>query len=233
MITFRASSSGDLASVTATTTITKPAGAASNDILVVAFGTDKASNVAHTITPSSGWSRIAAQVSQTNGASQIVLHDGFWSLGSNTNLGFTNSVTGTIQQGWVCGAFPGVDNTNPIDVQNATGEKNTAAATLSLATLTTVRDQSLPCVLCADWSGGVFSATGYNVAENGHTNASAALLYATTPLGALTAMGALTLTNTLGTSAQILTAIRFALRAAVGTTPPFVRSTSIFRSRFI
>jgi hypothetical protein len=231
-IGFRASSSADKASAAATETITKPTGTASTDILVIAFGTDKGSNVAQTITPPSGWTRIGAQVSQTNGASQIVLLDAFWSLGSNASLGFGNSVSGAaVQQGWVCGAFTGVDNTTPIDVADGTGNKGTFANTLTVNGVTIVTDQAWDCFAAADWLGGVFSATSFTVAENGHTNASAALLYNTTPKST-GATGTVTFSDTLGGSGtQIMEAIRFALRPAVTATkarPPFRRRVRWF-----
>jgi hypothetical protein len=201
-IGFRASSSADKATALATETITKPTGTASTDILVIAFGTDKGSNVAQTITPPSGWTRIGAQVSQTNGASQIVLLDAFWSLGSNASLGFGNSASGAaVQQGWLCGAFTGVDNTTPIDVAD-NGIKNSAAGTLTVTGVTIVTANAWDCMAAADWSGGVFSATSFTVAENGHTNASAALLYNQTPKST-GATGTATLSDTLGTGAQI------------------------------
>jgi hypothetical protein len=224
-IGFRASSSADKATALATETITKPTGTASTDILVIAFGTDKGSNVAQTITPPSGWTRIGAQVSQTNGASQIVLLDAFWSLGSNASLGFGNSASGAaVQQGWSCGAFTGVDNTTPIDVADGTGNKNTATGTLTVNGVTIVTANAWDCMAAADWSGGVFSATSFTVAENGHTNASAGLLYNTTPKST-GATGTATLSDTLGTSTQILEAIRFALRPAATATkaPPTYR----------
>jgi hypothetical protein len=214
-IGFRTSSSADIASATATVTITKPTGFASTDVLIAVFGTSKSSNVAHTITAPAGWTRIAAQVSQTNGTAEIILLDVFWALGSVVGLGFTNSTTGGgVQQGWLCAAFTGVDTTTPIDVAVVAGDKNTASATLTVSAITIATTNAWDCIAAADWLGGVFTVTSFTVAENGHTNASAALCYNTTPKSTGTT-GTATLNSTAGAN-QILEDIRFALRPAAG-----------------
>src|SRR4051812_16033324 len=110
-IGFRQVSSGDIHLPTGTTVITQPAGVAATDVLVVMFGTGRASATPITVTAPAGWTAIMASLTQANGSTSISLC-GFWALGSVASTTFTNSATsGNPDQGWVCIAFTGVDNT--------------------------------------------------------------------------------------------------------------------------
>ena len=207
---------GDIASVTTTTTITKPTGTASTDVLVVTFGNDKGSSGGSVFTTSapSGWTAIYTSFQVTSSNNTIRL-TGFWALGSVSNLGFTNSSTGD-QQGWVCVGFTGVDNTTPID---ATGTTNSSTGATSLTTnaVTIATDQSWHLIAFASWLGGTNSATGFTARQNATpaTNADATLLYNTTPKS-VGSTGTVAVSSSSSATGQIILGAPFALRPAAG-----------------
>jgi hypothetical protein len=212
MILFRASSSGDLASVTATTTITKPAGTASTDVLVVTFGTDIGGIAAAIVTAPSGWTAINTALAVTNGNSNVRLA-AFWALGGVANLVFNNSAT-TDQEGWICVGFTGVDNTTPIDA-TAAPNSSSSATTLTTNAVTVATSGAWHCIPCIDWNGSAtdMSAPGFTTKQNASAQANATLLYNATskPAGST---GTVVVTSVSSATGQIIAAMPFALRPA-------------------
>lgn len=210
-------SGSDVGSLTATTTITKPTGTASTDVLIAIFGTDCGSgNTANTITPPSGWTSIFTQTTVTSGSSRITLA-GFWALGSVSGLGFSNSGTGgNYQQAWSCVGFTGVDNTNPIDATGTISD-STGSASLTVNSVTAVNANVWELIAAISENAGTneFTATGYTFKENTVTAASAALGYNTTPKPA-GATGTVSLSDSESASGQILIAAPFTLKPAAG-----------------
>ncbi len=207
-------SSGDIASVAATTTITLPSGTAATDVVVVCFGTDNNAATTTTVTAPAGWTRIDVTVAGSNGTTRVK-QDVFWALGNVSNLGFTNSNTGaTFQQGWVCLGWTGVDNTTPID---ATGTSNTNASAANITTnaVTVATDQAWHVIAVTDWLGKVaYTATSFTEKNNAAANAAAAILYNTTPKS-VGSTGTVVVNNSDGTTTgEILNATPFALRPA-------------------
>jgi hypothetical protein len=217
---------GDLASLTATTTVTKPVGANSSHRLVLTVANDTGAGTANVLTPPAGWTRIGSTVSA--GGTQIRL-DVFHAAGDVANLGFSNSQTGSsYQQGWVCSAYTGVDATTPVDVVG-TANSNTGAATLATNGFTPASTGAAHLVAFCDWIGGTYSATGYTVSQNAHANAGAGLLYNLTALTGGVAEPGVTVGDSQPTTGQVLAALPFALRLA-GATP--VPAVSLLASLF-
>jgi hypothetical protein len=204
----------DIASITATTTITKPTGTANTDILIAIFATDSGgNNTQRTVTNPTGWTNIFTEfvAGATNGVS---LH-GAWAKGDVASLGFTNGATG-LQQGVVVVGFTGVDNTTSIDATGTTNSSTGATTdTANAVTIATLNAWEL--IAFASWNGGTNSATGFtavqNVASPPAPNADATLLYNTTPK-ATGSTGTVVVTSTGSATGQILLAAPFALRPA-------------------
>jgi hypothetical protein len=206
--------SGDIASATATVTITKPTGFNTTDVLISVFGSDSLTGTAaNVVTAPSGWTAVSAGFSKADAGNDFVSLYAFWALGSVANLGFTNSVTGAnVSQGWVCVGFSGVDNTTPIDATSGVNDSNTGSSTLTTSAVTVATANAWHLIAFADWLGKAFTATGFTVAENAHSNASAALLYNTTPKSA-GSTGTVSVSSVTA-SGQINTGLAFALRPA-------------------
>ena len=213
-IGFRAASTGDVHLPGATATITKPTGTVSTDVLVVFFGSGTSAGGANAVTAPSGWTVISTGFSAT-GTGGIVTIYGFWALGSVTNLGFTNSQTSNLDQGWACGAFTGCNTTTPIDATGTTNS-NTATASLTTNAVTVATANAWHCIGFADWNSGAFTATSFTVSENAHTNESAGILYNTTPKST-GSTGTVLVTSSAAAASQILLAMPFALRPSTST----------------
>jgi hypothetical protein len=208
--------SGDIASLTATTTITKPAGTASTDVLVVTFSCDANSATPATVTAPAGWTAVNTAFTGVNGANNVRLAV-FWALGSVANLGFTNSATGAVhQQGWICVGFTGVDNTTPIDATAATNS-STSATTVTTNAVTVATANAWHCIPTADWNGSAadMSAPNFTRQQNASGQANATLLYNTTPKAA-GSTGTVVVTSVNSATGQIIDAMPFALRPAGG-----------------
>lgn len=211
----RTDTTQDIASATATLTVVKPTGVAATEVMIIVIVTEGGTNTLDTITPPVGHTRIGARVSQTNGGAEIVQVDVFWALGNVALMGYLNSITGSnVQQGVVCAAFSGVDNTNPIDVAG-TGNSSTGVSTLVTNAITIVTNQSWHMIGSGDWTGGsAQTATGFTVSENAHANAATCLLYNTTPKST-GSTGTVTVNAGSG-STQIIVGQPFALAPAAG-----------------
>lgn len=214
-IGFRQSSSADIGSVPATTTITKPTGTASTDVLVVVFGNDRSGTPVNATTAPAGWTGIFTTVTGTGGGNTITL-DGWWALGSVANLGFANNHTGVaLQQGWVCLAFTGVDTTTPVD---ATGTTNsgTGASSITANAVTPATTGAVKVIALISWLAGTWSFTGGTLKQNAGTNADASCGYDLTALPAGVSTGTTVCSTTGGSTGQILCAAPFALKPAGG-----------------
>jgi hypothetical protein len=178
-------SSGDIASTTATTTITKPAGTASTDVLVVTFGTDIGGIAAAIVTAPSGWTAINTALAVTNGNSNVRLA-AFWAL----------------------------DNTTPIDA-TAAPNSSSSATTLTTNAVTVATSGAWHCIPCIDWNGSAtdMSAPGFTTKQNASAQANATLLYNATskPAGST---GTVVVTSVSSATGQIIAAMPFALRPA-------------------
>jgi hypothetical protein len=209
--------SGDIASLTATTTITKPTGTASTDVLIVVFGTDfGGSGPAATVTAPAGWAAVNAAFTVTNGNGNVRLTV-FWAPGSVANLGFTNSLTGSShQEGWICVGFTGVDVTTPIDATAATNS-SINSTTLTTNAVTVATAGAWHCIPTVDWLGSAadLGAPGFTRQQNASGQANSTLLYNTTAKSA-GSTGTVVVTSANAASGQIIEAMPFALRPAGG-----------------
>lgn len=209
--------SGDIASTTATTTITTPTGSAATDVLIAVFGDDVAGGTQNTPSAPAGWTLIGAQVTATSGVNHIGV-TAFWALGNVSNKGFTNNHTAG-QQGWVCAAFSGVDNTTPIDV-TGTGTTSTGASSVTANAVTIATANAWEVIAACDWLGKVgFTATSFTETHNTAANASVSFLYNTTPKST-GSTGTVVVNNSDGTTAsEIMACLPFALRPAASGSP--------------
>jgi hypothetical protein len=207
-------SSGDVASTGGATSVTKPAGTANTDVLILVFGVDALSATPGTVTAPAGWTAINTTFLVTNGTSNVRLA-AFWALGSVANLSFTNSATGQ-QQGWVCVGFTGVDNATPIDAVAATNSSS-SATTLVTNAVTVATANAWHCIPAADWNGSAadLSAPSFTRQQNASANANATLLYNTTPKSA-GSTGTVTVTSVNSATGQVILAMPFALRPDTG-----------------
>jgi hypothetical protein len=128
-IAFRASALGSGSRVTSVT-INKPAGTLSGDVLIAALTMDAAG--VETITPPAGWTLVRT----VNGGSGLAI---YWKAAGGSEpasyvFGFNpgnTDITGAI------GAYSGVDNATPVDVENGnTSPGATSHTTLSVSTAT-------------------------------------------------------------------------------------------------
>jgi hypothetical protein len=209
-------STGETASVAATTTITLPPGTAATDVVVVVFGSDTGGTTPSSVTAPAGWTAIntAFTVTISNTAVRLAA---FWALGSVANLGFTNSLTGTsYQQGWACVGFTGVDNTTPVDATAATNS-STGSTTLTTNAVTIATTGAWHCIPICSWNGTAneFGATNFTFKEDAATQASAALGY-NTNLKSIGSTGTVAVTSSSSGTGQILAAMPFALRPDAG-----------------
>jgi hypothetical protein len=207
-------SSADISGPGATVTITKPTGTASTDILIICLGEGWASGSAMTVTAPSGWTSVGNLTAGSN--PRNIRCACFWSLGSNTNLGFTVTNGSTNTLGWVCVGFTGVDNTTPIDATGTTNS-STAASSLTTNAVTVVTDQAWHVIAAGDWLGKIpFTATSFTEKNNAGVNESAMILYNTTPKGT-GSTGTVVINDSDGTAtSQVIAGIPFALRPASG-----------------
>lgn len=209
-------SSGDSASTSNPLTVSKPTGITPDGthILILVIATGAGGNPDAYSTAPTGWTLVGSLLNQLNSADHI---SGwvYWSLGSNTNLGFTRTanVGGTV--GWEMVAFLGCDTTTPIDATGTANSSTANNATLTTNLVTIATANAWHCIGFLDWLGGTFSATGFTNAENAAANESAALLYNTTPKST-GSTGTVVVTSSAGTSGQVLIGIPFALRPAAG-----------------
>lgn len=214
MIGFRASSSGDLASPGGTTTIAMPTGSVGTDVVVAIFGSSRIAIAnPNVVTPPAGWTSIASSITDNNGVDEVTLH-GFWSLGNNASLDFSNSQTLTLNQGWVALGFTGVDNGNPID-STGTPNSNSGSASLVTNAINIVVANSWHCIGFADWLKQTFNASSFTNVENGApaTNQMAGCFYNTTPK-AVGSTGTVSISYAASGTSEVIVAMPFALRPA-------------------
>ncbi len=192
-VAFHASSTGAGDGVSGnTTTITKPTVSA-GDILICTIGVNEAT---------------------TAGTSTKVRIYNWWSLQSNSTLGFVYTAgTGSSNISWQCLSFSGVDNVNPIDVAG-TGNSNTGASTISVTTFNTITEAALEVFGICDWNGGSsFTNSSFNfVLTSNSTNCQSATGYAKTATSPGGATGAFTITDGAASSGNILCFQQWALR---------------------
>lgn len=227
-IGFRSASSGDIASPTATTTISLQSGVQATDIVIVIFCTAQTTSPS-TMTPPSGWTAIVGALNGNDGINQYVTINGFWALGNVTNLGFTNSFSSGAKQGWECAAFTGVDNTTPIDATGLTSF-NHGSATLTANAVTVATANAWEVIGFGDFFKNRFTATGFTPLENGTpaTNQTACILYNSTPLGTGSTGTVSVSSNPFTGSQQILVAMPFALRPASAAVAHRMTQASFF-----
>jgi hypothetical protein len=228
-------SSADLtAQTTGTKTVTLPSGTVGTDVVIVAWGLDDNNTSAPTIIAPAGWTAVDTSIRTAVGSKNITLY-AFWALGGVANLGFTCTVlTSSIDLGWVCVGFTGVNNTTPIDAVGGTNS-STGATTLTTNAVTVATDQAWHAIAFCDWLGGgtdTFSATGFTAKQNGGAHATAALLYNTTPKST-GSTGTVVVTSSDAAANQIENGMPFALRPAGAATkapPPYRRPRRWFRT---
>jgi hypothetical protein len=217
-IAFRSSSTADLASPGATTTITLPAGVASTDVVVAVFGSIRTAITSpNDITPPAGWTIIAATISANDGSSEVSLH-AFWALGSVAALGFTNTQTTGLSQDWVCAAFTGVDTTTPIDVA---GTAVSGGASVTCGSITIATANAWELIAATDVHKHALTSSGFSSASSAGTNALAALFYNTTP-NATGATGTQNVAIGVSDPAEKTLGLPFALRLYVPPDPYMV-----------
>lgn len=132
-VAYRAASSGLLVG-TGTLTVARPAGVAVNDVLILAVAVRP---IASTITPlDAGWTLIRRMDNGTANANSLAIYSkAITNLGAEpANYTFTIGGGATHATGGIR-AFSGVDNTNPVDVEN--GQNTASAANHSTPTITT------------------------------------------------------------------------------------------------
>lgn len=218
-IGFRSSVTGDLASPGGTTTVTLPAGVAATDVVIAIFCSNRVALISpNVVTAPAGWTAIHSSITDNNGIVEGTLH-AFWALGNVSSLGFTNSQTVTLSQGWVVAAYTGVDNSTPID---ATAAPNSGPSPGGIATssVTIVTSGAWVLIGGGDTDRNVMSGpAGFTAINNGSPpgNSSANLIYSTTPYAA-----GPTGTNTIGISvsdpSDVLLGMPFALRPTANVT---------------
>lgn len=150
-IAHRASTSGDSGTGTATSIVVgKPAGVASDDVLLVGLSIDGATAV----TPPTGWTAIAVQQRGSTAHRSFT----FVRVAAGSEpADYTFTLDVASQFAWGCSAYTGVDGTTP---QDAAVKTNHFGATLTPATssLTTVTDDALLVALfSARGTGGATS----------------------------------------------------------------------------
>lgn len=217
-IGFRQASSGDLHFPGTTTTITKPTGFASTDVLVAFFGTGNGASLTSTVTAPTGWTAISAGYTVSSGVTRLALY-GFWALGSVAALGFTNTNGNSTDQGWVCLAFTGVDNTTPIDATGTVPNSSTGSATVTANAVTVVTNGAWYACGLAAWNGGAWSASGVTVKSNAQSNEDASCGYNTTPKSP-GSTGTVLFTTGGGSGGQVIAAMPFAMRPDAGAASP-------------
>lgn len=208
-IAFRAKSTGESHITTTgntTVTVTKPAGTASTDVLVISFAFG--GGVTYTVAAPSGWTAVASGVTVLG-----LRQDCYWALGSVAALGFVINITSgspALDQGWINAAFSGVDNATPVDATGTTST-NSSAVTLTANAVTVLAANAYHLIAFSPLQGNTISATGFTVADNSPPSfQQAGLLYKS--LSATGSTGTVTCTVAGTTASQALAAIPFALR---------------------
>jgi hypothetical protein len=209
-IAFRAGAKADTANAT-TFNVAKPTGFASTDILVVVLGWS--STGSPTLTVPTGWTQIFGISGDTTIGGAC-----YRALGSVASVAFALSVSR--DNGMVCLAFTGVDNTTPVDA-TGTATVNTGAATNTAAAVTVVTANAWHLIACSDWNGGMFTATGFTQFENANPplHESACCLYNTTPKGT-GSTGTVSVADSASATSQHILTMPFALRPAAGGAGP-------------
>lgn len=212
-VAWRADSSGDIAGAGATTIITKPAGTIATDILIATFTSNRVAIISpNVVTPPAGWVRVGTELTANNGVGEVTLSV-FVALGSVAALNFSNSQTVTLNQGWACSAFTGVDLGTPIDVTGTANNSTGGAADVSNS-ITIVTPNSWDLRAVADIGSHLFSTpAGYTQNANAAANASASLMYNTTPKAA-GATGTVTIGIGVSDATDCIAVQPFALRPA-------------------
>lgn len=144
---------------------------------------------------------------------------GFWSLGSNTNLTFTKSGS-VVDVGWVCLGFTGVDNTTPIDATGTTSSNTGTSGTVSLTVnaVTVATSQAWEVFCYTPWNSGTITVTPtatFNNVVNAAANEQANCFYNPTALGT-GSTGTVATSIPFGSATQGVAAMPFALRPAGG-----------------
>src|SRR6476660_9617950 len=105
--------------------------------MIAVWATFESTNT-YTLTASTGWASAFTPVDTGN-----VRMWGWWSLGNNTNLGFTlGGVTGSVADiGYECSDFTGCDLTTPIDA-TGTASTNSALASITANAVTVATNQA-------------------------------------------------------------------------------------------
>lgn len=166
-------------------------------------------------TAPSGWTLVNSVINITTGGNRVSCYV-WWSLGSNTNLGFTIPTDKVYDVGTVTLGFTGVDNTTPIDA-TGTANSTTVAASITSNAVTIATANAWHVVSLASWVGGTWSGTGFTVKQNAGSNEDGTCAYNTTPKST-GSTGTVSFSTTGGSTNQILIAIPFALRPDSATT---------------
>ncbi len=211
-ITFNTSSTnGGTGQATGTITITKPLSLLPQDVLVISWCLNQGTTAGTLATPA-GWTLIGSSIAST----KVRIYQ-YWALQSVSTLGFVYTAgTGTSSDfSWVCAAFTGVNNTTPID-STGTGSSNTASASITTLTYSTVHANALPLISFGDWNGGTVTAPSYNVLSSNIVNTADTLLYSTTPVASPGTVAAVVINSGGAASGQINCYQQFALNPAAG-----------------
>lgn len=215
----------DVATPGATTTLVKPTGIASGEIMVAAFVVTDTSTTPATYTMATGWTEggSAGGFVQNDGFSGVRVQV-FWAKDNVASMVATKGGSGTATAlGVVLAAFSGVDTTTAFDVVGTGDGSTTASGSLTVSSITIATANAWDCGVFGnvDSGGATFSATGFTVSQTS-TNANAGILYNTTPKS----------TGATGTAAfvdspasGITAALRFALRPAGGAAAAKFRKT--------
>ena len=202
---------GDSGSAGGTFDAVMPTGANGSSItLVIISSANDVGTAIGSWTLPAGWTQIA--IDTITGTTRPQCLQAAWSLGNNTNLTFTKS--GSVKYlGWKVIDFTGVDLTTPIDA-TGTSNNNTGLGTITANAVTIITDQAWHLIAADDWNvaGGTISAPSFSSLQSVGPDASACLLYNSTPK-APGSTGTVVVTGTGGTDANnAMNAIPFALR---------------------
>lgn len=218
MIGHRADSSADISGVGATTTVSLPTGTQSTDIVAAVFCSTRLALInPNVVSPPAGWTRIGSELTANNGISELTLSL-FWAQGNVGALGFSNSQTLTLNQGYVLSAFSGVDLSTPIDV-TGTSTNSTGGGAIVNASINIATNNAWHLVGAIDLdANSLTTPAGFTQAANGTppTNAGAGMFYNTTPKS-IGATGTVTIGISVSDSNDILAGLAFALRPLVST----------------
>lgn len=208
-----ADSTADVAGQGATNNLVLPAGANGTQVVVAVFVSTRVAVISpNVVTPPAGWSRIGTELTANNGVGEITL-SAFWALGSVAALGFSNSQTLTLNQGYAASSFSGVDLGTPIDV-TGTANNSTGGAADVVNSIVIATPNALHLLGIADLGAHTFNTpASFTQNANGATNSSCSLMYNPTPKST-GATGTVTVGISVSDATDIIAGIPFALRPA-------------------